>query len=367
MPTEEREDKRYIFAAITQIEQVGATRLLKLRKAFSEPEEIFSASKSALLQTGVEERVVNIFLEKRKTIDVERFREKLISENIRIVLPEDLEYPALLREIPDLPQVLFVRGNLSAMHLPLAVVGTRKMSPYGRSVTEQIVGPLTSSGVSIISGLALGIDAIAHKTALESCGHTVAVLGTGCDDVSIYPASNQSLAARILNNGGAVISEFPPGTIGFKHHFPIRNRIIAGMTLATLVTEADINSGSLITARAALDYNRDVFAVPGDINRETARGVNNLIKLGARLVSSSSDIGEILEVNLADKNLEKLPLPEGPEEAAVILSLKREPKHIDAIRADCGLDISSVSATLSILEMKGSVRHVGGMHYVLAR
>ena len=362
----EPENKRYIFAAITQIEQIGATRLLQLRRAFSEPEEIFSASRGALLQAGLEERVVNIFLEKRKTINVERFREKLLSENIKIVLPEEMEYPALLRQIPDLPQILFVRGNLAALQSPLAVVGTRKMTSYGKLAAEKIVEPLSCAGISIVSGLALGIDTIAHRSALKTEGHTVAVLGTGIDDASIYPISNLGLAKQILSQGGAIISELPPGSLGFKSHFPVRNRIIAGMTLGTLVVEADLDSGSLITARAALDYNRDVFAVPGDILRPTSRGSNNLIKLGARPVSEPEDISQILGIALAPKD-DPLPLPEGPNEAAVIFSLKREPRHIDELARESGLDISAVSATLTILEMKGAVRHVGGMNYVLSR
>lgn len=365
--TERHLDKsRFIWGSLTQIQTIGSMRLARLRRFFKNPEDVFTASQRALLQAGLEERVANIFLEKRKLINISRLSEILKNEDIRVLLPEDPDYPALLREIPDLPQVLFVRGNLASIRSPLAVVGTRKMSAYGARITAELLGPLVRSGVSIVSGLALGIDAIAHRAALDNHGHTVAVLGSGCDDMSIYPASNLGLARDILASDGAIISEFPPKTESFKSHFPIRNRIIAGMTLGTLVTEADINSGSLITARAALDYNRDVFAVPGDIYSQTSMGTNNLLKLGARLVTEPSDIASYLGINM-DTKPAPLPLPEGPDEAALILALSREPRHIDELVRKSCLDISAVSATLTILEMKGAVRNVGNMHYVLSR
>ncbi len=358
--------RNLIWGAMAQFEKIGARRMARLKNHLPDPEDILNAPLNILLKSGLEEPIALSFIEWRKKIDFQNFSKTIAANGIKIILLEDSEYPALLREISDPPQVLFVRGNLSALRSPLAVVGTRKMTGYGKRVTEDLVAPLSRSGASIVSGLALGIDAMAHKASLGSGGHTVAVLGSGVDDASIYPASNKNLAAQILAGNGAIISEFAPRALSLKHHFPVRNRIIAGMTLGTLVIEADIDSGSLITARAALDENRDVFAVPGDIYRQTSHGTNNLLKMGARVVSSAEDIASVLNVKL-DAEPVALPIPESPEEAAVILCLKKDPKHIDTIAKESQLDIPTVSAMLTFLEMKGAVRNAGNMHYALAR
>ncbi|MBI2098888.1 DNA-protecting protein DprA [Candidatus Uhrbacteria bacterium] len=366
MPNGNPDKNKILWASLTQIEQIGAVRLARLRRAFGDPEEVFRASRHELTAAGLEEKAANIFLEKRKNINISEFEEKLNAEKINILLPEDPGYPALLREIPDLPQILFLRGSLSSLRFPLAVVGTRKMTPYGKRAAEEITAPLAAAKISIFSGLALGIDTVAHRAALRAAGHTVAVLGSGCDSASIYPASNQNLAKEIIDKGGAIISEYPPGSLSFKSHFPVRNRIIAGATLGTLVVEADLDSGSLITARAALDYNREVFAVPGNIMAETSRGSNNLLKMGARLVTGSEDIASILGVNM-EIHVSPPLIPAGPEEAALMLSLRHDSRHIDELSRESGLDISTVSATLTLLEMRGAVRHMGGMHYALSR
>lgn len=357
---------KLIWGALAQFEKFGPKKLQKLKNRFKEPASLLSATRSALISAGLEAQIIDSFLVWKHQLDLDKFEKIITSSGINILLPESPEYPALLREISDPPQVLFCRGNLSALRSPLAVVGTRKITNYGKRVTEEIVTPLAKTGVSIVSGLALGIDAAAHWAAIKASGHTVAVLGSGIDDYSIYPATNKRLALEILASGGAIISEFAPGALSLKHHFPIRNRIIAGMTLGTLIIEADLDSGSLITARAALGENREVFAVPGDIFKDTSRGSNNLLKMGARVTSSAEDVAAVLEVEI-DNPREALPIPDTPEEAAVILVLKTEPLHIDAIAKESRLDISTVSAMLTILEMKGAVKHLGGMNYVLSR
>ncbi len=361
------EKEKIFWGAISQFEKFGAKRMQKLMAHFRNPEDLLSASRRAIIYAGLEEKLAGEFVSWRGGLDVNKFTERVHAFNIKILLPGDAEYPALLREINDPPQTLFCRGNLGALRKPLAVVGTRKMTNYGRQAAEKIIAPLSSGGISVVSGLALGIDAVAHATALKAGGHTVAVLGSGIDDPSIYPSTNKMLAKEIIAAGGAMISEFPPGTPSLKHHFPIRNRIIAGMSLGTLVVEADIDSGSLITARCALDENRDVFAVPGDIFRNSSRGSNNLIKMGARAIDSAEEVAAILGVQIIDaKN--RLPfIPESPEEAALLLCLKKDPLHIDALAKESRLDISTVSATLTLLEMKGAVRHLGGMNYALTR
>lgn len=361
------EKTKIIWGAISQFEKFGAKKMQKLMANFREPEDVLRASRRALLGAGLEESLAGEFMAWRAGLDLGKFAEIIRAFAIDILLPADAPYPALLREISDPPQALFCRGDLSALRKPLAVVGTRKMSFYGKQATEKIVPPLASGGISIVSGLALGIDTAAHIAALRAGGHTVAVLGSGLDDPSIYPGTNRMLAKEIIAAGGALISEFPPGAPSLKHHFPIRNRIIAGMSLGTLVVEADIDSGSLITARSALDENRDVFAVPGDIFRSSSRGGNNLIKMGAQAVDSAEEIAAVLGIKIMDEQSRLPAIPESPEEAALLLCLKKDPLHIDALAKEAKLDISAVSATLTLLEMKGAVRHLGGMHYALTR
>ncbi len=202
----------------------------------------------------------------------------------------DTRYPPILKQIADPPQHLFLRGELIASAICIAVVGPRQHSAYGAKVTEKLVYAIAKAGVTIVSGLARGIDGIAHQAALQAKGKTVAVLGSGCDDESIYPKEHVPLAHSILSSGGALISEYQPGSSPTKLTFPARNRIIAGMAKATLVIEAAQRSGSLITARCALDYDRDVLAVPQNIDSPTARGVNELIRMGAYPVTSPRDV-----------------------------------------------------------------------------
>ena len=213
-----------------------------------------------------------------------------MNDHIRKISIRDQEYPYLLKHIADPPHSLYIRGSLKARAISLAVVGPRQHSAYAARITKKLIHPLAKAGITIISGLARGIDGIAHATTLDAKGTTIAVLGAGCDDASMYPKEHLKLAHRILQSGGALISEYPPGASPTKKTFPARNRIIAGMSKATLVIEAAQRSGSLITARCALDYDRDVLAVPQDIDSPTARGVNHLIRMGAYPITSVQDV-----------------------------------------------------------------------------
>lgn len=214
-------------------------------------------------------------------------------KEIQCILFSDKKYPKLLRQLPDPPPQLYYRGDLEILNnICLAVVGSRKYSEIGKRSCQKIVGPLAKNGIVIISGLAIGIDSIAHQTTLENGGKTVAVLGTGLNDNVIYPKQNIHLLEKIIDNGGLVLTEYPPESRATRYSFPQRNRIIAGLSIGTLVVEADIKSGSLITASCALDYNRDVFAVPYEITQK--QGTNELLKNGAYLVNSSEDITNIL-------------------------------------------------------------------------
>lgn len=276
-------------------------------------------------------------------------------------------YPSRLKQIHK-PPLLYVRGALIDADEPcFAVVGTRAPTTYGRQIVGELVEPLARAGLTIVSGLALGIDALAHEAALNAGGRTIAVLGGGVDDGSIYPVTNRNLAFRIIKEGGAVISEFPPGAESFKSNFPQRNRIISGLSLGVLIIEAKEDSGSLITARAALDQNREVFAVPGDITRATSIGPNNLIKMGARPVTTASDILDALGLeNLKESAAARAIHPDSKEEAALLPHLSREPVHIDELVRASGLPVASVGSALTLMEIKGKIRHLGGMNYVIA-
>ena len=265
----------------------------------------------------------------------------------------------MLKEIYAPPPILYYQGNFDTNNeILFSVVGTRKISPYGRQVTEQIVYNLAANGLNIVSGLALGIDACAHQAALNANGKTIAVLGCGLNQ--IYPVSNQQLAKKIIAAGGTIISEFPLGTPPYKSNFPQRNRIISGLSFGTLVTQANLNSGALITAQFALEQNREVFAVPGDINRLGSQGPNQLIKNGAKMVSAAGDILEFLNIKRVNniKTANKI-LPQTQEEKNILEALINEPQHIDKIAQLVRLDISVVSATLTVMEMKGLVKNLG--------
>ena len=268
-----------------------------------------------------------------------------------------------MKTIFDPPPVLFVRGVLpDPKRVHLAVVGTRKPSTYGLQVTQEFVGPIARSGVVIVSGLAYGVDAAAHEATLEVGGTTVAILGGGLDDDNVYPSQHRALASRIVAGGGAVISEFPVGTHAMPQNFPFRNRIIAGMTRGTLVTEALIKSGSLITARGAIEIGRDVFAVPGSIYSPLSEGPNNLIKTGSFPVTTPEDV--LSRLGMVVRETKPDYVPGSVEERTVYDALTREPLHVDELTVATGMEPRSVTSTLTLMELKGSARHLGGLYYV---
>jgi DNA processing protein len=287
------------------------------------------------------------------------------TEIITITL-DDERYPALLKRISDPPTQLCCRGNLALMDsFCLGVVGTRKASDYGRQVTADIAGQLAQNGVTIVSGLAAGIDAVAHRAALDANGHTIAVFGTGVDDTSIFPADNVRLAHDILAADGLLMSEYAEGTHGQVWTFPQRNRIISGLSRGVLVVEADKKSGSLITAKAALDQDRDVFAVPGSIYWPRSVGANWLIQQGARPVMCAADI-------LESYAMRQIPLPQSalstsdPVQESILALLRQNgPMHLDAITAQTGYEAPRVMAAVSMLELYDMIRHQGAGTYAI--
>lgn len=346
----------------------GPVRFRKILQFFPSMAEAYRASAADLMQAGIEEKYAAEFVSLRPELVPDKLMEEVLAAGIKIVPVTSENYPKRLKEIYDAPALLYVRGELRDDEWPLAVVGTRKITSYGRIITPKIVGELAKQGIAVVSGLAFGVDALAHATTLENGGRTVAVLGSGIDDKTIYPAQNLDLARRIIASGGAVISEFPPGTPPLKQNFPHRNRIISGLSLGVLVVEADLESGSLITAKLALDQNRDVFAIPGSVLSPSSAGPHNLIKMGAKLVASAADILEALNLTEAMSFSEsKKIIPDTPNEAKLLAHMSFEPAHIDKLVVLSGLEAAVVGSTLTFMEMKGKVLNLGGMNYVLAR
>lgn len=275
----------------------------------------------------------------------------------------DESYPQLLAEIYDPPAILYCRGDIELLKKPsIAIVGSRKHSYYAKAVLEKIIPVLSNSKIVIVSGLALGVDGLAHYLALESGGETIGILGSGTDKV--YPSSNQLLGERMIKNNGLIISEFPPETPPLKQNFPLRNRIIAGMTLGTLVVEARKESGSLITAAFAIDAGREVFAVPGNIDSFASEGCNWLIKEGAKIVTSAEDILEEIGIDNINSNIASSK-PENDEEKMIFEILQKEKSDIDKIFKTTKIDISALNSLLAMMEISGKVEKLSDGRYRL--
>lgn len=358
-------DERAYWVALTMVSQIGPARLARLLERFGDAEDAWTASPLDLAGAGLDRRAIESLLSLRQKLDPAAEWRRIEASGAQVLTLDDLAYPSRLREIADPPPVLYVHGDLiEADDWAIAVVGTRRSTPYGRQATERIVGEVAAAGVTVVSGLALGIDTYAHRAALTHGGRTIAVLGSGID--RIYPSQNRTLAEQIARQG-AVISEYPLGTPPDAMNFPRRNRIVAGLARATLVVEADHKSGAMITATQAAEQGRDVFAVPGSILSPMSAGPNQLIKEGARVVTSAADILEELDLTAAvEQRAVREALPADPVEASVLSLLTHEPAHIDDLTRAAKLPASVVSATLTLLELKGLARQVAPMQYVHA-
>ena len=288
-------------------------------------------------------------------------------ENIKTTDLRNNDYPSLLKQITNPPSIIYYKGDITIDKPSIAIVGTRNFSSYGKQVTFNLVRELSSLGFIIISGLATGIDTFAHQATLWEKGKTIAVLGTGIDNQSIYPHQNINLAQKIIDNGGAIISEFPPGTQATKFNFPKRNRIISGLSLGVIVVEAKKKSGALITAQWAQKQKRKVMAIPGSIYSLNSHGTNNLIKNGAILVRNAKDVIDVLKIKNTNKIDKKEIKGENEEEQKIIDSLKQDAFHIEAIIQKTKLAPSVVISRLSDLEIKNKVINLGGNIYTLNR
>lgn len=358
------------WIAFSRVLGIGPVRFRKLLDAFkNDVAAAWHAESNALLNAGLENKVVESFLKQRAKIEPRHELIRLERLRIRIITWKDASYPPLLRKIEYAPPVLYVCGTLhdDDWNVAFAIVGTRRNSSYGRQVTESFASELAQRKVTIVSGLALGIDTIAHTTALDVGGRTIAVLGCGLD--TIYPASNYHLARRIVESQqGALITPFPLGVKPEAGNFPARNHIISGLSLGVLVTEAPIKSGALITASSALNQGREVFAVPNGIFSPGSTGVNKLIQEGAHPVTNVHDILNSLNLFTLPQQVEAQQLlPENEEERTLMALLSTEARHIDELIRESELSANQVSSALTILELKGIVKSVGSMYYALTR
>lgn len=360
-------EQRYLIG-LSSFPKFGPKRLKLIFDNFPSCEEAYQAPLPELMKIGLPENLASEFCRFRDKTSLEKIFNEMEKENINIISIHDKVYPHLLKEIFDPPQVLYYKGKFTTDNFNLAIVGSRKFSSYGKQCTESLSRELSQQGLTLVSGLALGIDTFVHETCLQNSGHTIAVLGSGIDKHSLYPSSNRALAERIVTQDGLIISEFPLGTEPLRYNFPQRNRIISGLSTATLVIEAYEKSGALITAQFALDQNRELLAVPGSIFSPASAGPNNLIKQGAKIVSKASDVLEIFNLDISDiKNFKenKKILPSSPEEEIILRFLSKEPTHINQLVRLSGLDTAQINSTLTIMEMKGMLRNLGNMEYVL--
>jgi DNA processing protein len=347
------------------IQGIGRARFSQLEGYFGDLQRAWKASAAELKAAGLDSKSVEAIIAARPGISPDAEFEKLERHQVRALIWNDSDFPARLKEIYDVPPVLYVRGTITPEdEWTIAVVGTRRATIYGREVTERLVTDLVRNRITIVSGLARGIDSIAHRTALESGGRTIAVFACGLDEV--YPPENVKLAQAIVEHG-ALVSEHPLGIRPKKEHFPLRNRIMSGLSLGVLVIEGDVDSGAMITANRALEQNREVFAVPGNILSPASRGTNRLIKEGAKLVSDVQDILEELNLTMIPQQLEmREVVPENETESLILKYLSHEPTHIDEVCRSSCLPIATVSSTLAMMELKGIVRQMGGMNYILS-
>jgi DNA processing protein len=354
------------WIAFSRVKGIGSSRMSALVEAFGDLETAWRASSSDFRAAGFPPRLTESIMATRATLDLDFEIERIEAAGFKAIIREDAAYPVRLKELENPPPVIYQWGEVHPRdRWAIAVVGTRSPTAYGLSVAEDIATELAANGVVVVSELARGIDGAAHRAALNAGGRTIAVLGSGLD--WIYPREHTALAGQIAE-AGAVLTDYPMGTEPEPHNFPPRNRIISGLSLAVVVVEAGERSGSLITADFAADQGRDVFAVPGDIYRKTSKGTNGLIRSGAYPVTKPEDILEVLEFDPIHREEHILDrLPEDPVESMILEALSREPIHVDELQKALDLPAGSISAALSMLELKGWARQVGGMNFIRIR
>ena len=360
------EDIRF-WVALNRVPLLGTVRFRRLETYFGALDKAWEAGPGELKAAGMETRPAREIVAARGRISPDAEIERLTRAGVKAINWHHPDYPPRLKEIAAAPPVLYLKGTLlPSDERSVAVVGTRGPTSYGREAAAALTTDLARTGITIISGLARGIDGVAHRAALDAGGRTIAVLANGLH--MVYPREHEGLAQRVQGQG-AVVSEYPLGVRPDPRGFPRRNRLISGMSLGTLVVEAPETSGAVWTVRHALEQDREVFCVPGSIFSPVSRFTNRMIQEGAKLVSSYTDVLEELNLTVAVHQTE-MPLIQEPDdeaEAALLHHLRQEPLHIDDIRRISSLPITAVSSMLSILELKGKVKQVGCMHYIRIR
>jgi DNA processing protein len=358
-------DERAYWVCLNTAPGIGPVRFQRLLELCGNARGAWEANDLELAAAGLERRTIDSMRRLRQRTTPEAISERLKKLGIQTLTLLDDEYPDNLRHVADPPPVLFVRGRLQSHdERAVALIGTRRATAYGRAVADRLSRDLTSAGVTVVSGLAKGIDTFAHHAAVHAGGRTIAVLGNGLDQV--YPPENASLARKILEtDAGALVSEFAPGIPPDAVNFPRRNRIISGLSVVTVIVEAGVRSGALITADFALEQGRDVLAVPGSIFSPASAGANDLLKQGATPVTCVDDILELLGDTPAEASAEMAPhMPElGPDESTVWQALGGEPRHVDQLGQAVRMPAGQLSAALAMLELKGLARQVGSMLY----
>lgn len=345
--------------ATSAIPGVGTATFNYLLKSFKQLRKFWEAPTEKIDNLKIDTKTRQNIIDFRQKVEPKVYLETVYERGIKVVSVVDRDYPANLRQITDAPPVLYYKGSLLPKDdLAIAIVGARYATVYGRQVTEKLAYELVSNGLTIVSGLARGIDSIAHRSAIDAGGRTIAVLGNGLD--LVYPPENKSLADQITQNG-ALVSEFPLGFPSMPSNFPARNRIIAGLSLGVVVTEAAIDSGSLITAGQAAEQGREVFAVPGPITSKMSAGANNLIKEGVHPTTEAADILSILDIERKQRLVEskKEVKPKDKTETKILEILNGGTRHIDKLVQESGLAIDKISAALSMMELRGLVKNYG--------
>jgi len=361
------EDEVPYWVGFNLVPRIGPVRVNTLLKYFGSLRAAWNADGASLRAAGLPQDALERLLYQRSRLDLQAQMDRIAAQGVTVLTWLHQAYPSLLRSIAQPPPVLYVRGEITAAdQFAVAVVGTRHASVYGKEVARRMATGLAQNGVTVVSGLALGIDGIAHKAALDAGGRTLGVLGCGLD--IIYPAEHRELANRIAASG-ALISDYPLGTKPEALNFPPRNRIISGLSLGTLIIEASLQSGALITHRFSLEQGRETFAVPGNIYNQNSSGTNALLQRGeAKLVSCVEDILEELNLTMIAQQSEVAQaVPETPTEQNLLACVGHEPLHIDEIVRHSGLSTAVVSSTLCMMELKGLVRRVDNTSYILAR
>ncbi len=357
------DDQKKYWVGFNLVKGIGSARMRSLLNAFGSAENAWNAPVDALESAGIHPRLVENISRLRSSDQVDRAWENIQKKEIQVLTWDDSDYPRRLKEIDQPPPVLYLRGQLlEADQWAVAIVGTRRITAYGRQVSEEIASQLAQNGVCVVSGLARGVDSVAHNAALKNNGRTLAVLSNGVDQ--IYPPEHHRLAEQIVQNG-ALISDYPPGTAPEASNFPPRNRIISGLSQAVIVVEAGEKSGALITAAFAADQGREVFAVPGYLFAPQSKGTNSLIHEGAHIFLGVKDILEILSLTQVDQfRSARTALPADATETRLYNLLGHEALHVDEIRMQTNLPIEQVTSTLTLMELKGLVRQVGSMRYI---